>query len=615
MPYSVGERGSYGCSGYPVVKDGTNEVMGCHDSAAMAQNQITAINMSEAESSNKRLKSGVEGFEPASRADSVIFPPIRRKPSGRGGSVDSAAGAMSTTAGGTSMGSKSNYNDNTGDWFNAKPIPETSAFQNEVETRNNISREIGKEHMEIKEGEYVMGNTTEGVVHGRVEHIMREGGTLGQPGTEYAIQSMPPENPAMSVRVFEYDEEEKGWEATAYSIGMMYQDAKLIDISNHIMPGMESDEEMEELERLAKASPCWEGYVQRGMKPGQSGQMVPNCVPVQKYHEAVMRKAESYSPNDGMKSAARRALKWKADGKATGAGTPVGWGRATDIVAGRSMSLSTVKRMFSFFSRHEAASKGGKDFNNTSNPSNGRIMWDAWGGDAGFTWSKAIVERNRNKFLFSDFGKDVTKTQRLTEIFKVKGISVGDHVMFGVPKPPDGTSFAHGKVERVERSGTVSLPNSGEKEEASSDNPVAVVRVWATKEGGGYTETDRRVVKPFSSLRVSETPLEKMDDHNLEKVSSKVESRLRELAEEYNKGKEGNKKITVGALKQVYNRGIGAYRTNSSSVRPNVTSAEQWAMGRVNAFMKGLRGRFPRSAFDLDLFPSGHPRSSKGSKD
>jgi hypothetical protein len=24
-------------------------------------------------------------------------------------------------------------------------------------------------------------------------------------------------------------------------------------------------------------------------------------------------------------------------------------------------------------------------------------MWDAWGGDAGFTWSRAIVEREKKK--------------------------------------------------------------------------------------------------------------------------------------------------------------------------------------------------------------------------
>ena len=106
--------------------------------------------------------------------------------------------------------------------------------------------------------------------------------------------------------------------------------------------------------------------------------------------------ADSYMPTSGMKSAARRALKYKEDGKATGAGTPVGWGRATDIVNGAAMSLDTVKRMYSFFSRHEVDKKG-KDFDNAENPSNGKIMWLAWGGDAGFAWSRAIVNREKNK--------------------------------------------------------------------------------------------------------------------------------------------------------------------------------------------------------------------------
>jgi hypothetical protein len=35
-----------------------------------------------------------------------------------------------------------------------------------------------------------------------------------------------------------------------------------------------------------KQAPCWEGYVQRGMKD-QGGKMVPNCVPVTKSDEAI----------------------------------------------------------------------------------------------------------------------------------------------------------------------------------------------------------------------------------------------------------------------------------------------------------------------------------------
>ena len=104
---------------------------------------------------------------------------------------------------------------------------------------------------------------------------------------------------------------------------------------------------------------------------------------------------EGYKPTSGMQSAARRAIKLKEQGKAKGAGTMVGWTRAGQLARGETLSLSTVKRMYSFFSRHEVDKKG-KNFNNAENPSNGKIMWLAWGGDAGFSWSRKIVNREKN---------------------------------------------------------------------------------------------------------------------------------------------------------------------------------------------------------------------------
>ena len=104
---------------------------------------------------------------------------------------------------------------------------------------------------------------------------------------------------------------------------------------------------------------------------------------------------EGYKPTSGMQSAARRAIKLKEQGKAKGAGTAVGWTRAGQLSRGESLSLDTVKRMYSFFSRHEVDKKG-KDWDNAENPSNGKIMWLAWGGDAGFSWSRKIVEREKN---------------------------------------------------------------------------------------------------------------------------------------------------------------------------------------------------------------------------
>jgi hypothetical protein len=256
---------------------------------------------------------------------------------------------------------------------------------------------------------------------------------------------MPPENPAMSVRVYEEGDDDS-WEPTAYSIGMMYEDAQVVDMEDHDM----DDDDMD-----------------------------------------YMSKAETFTPNDGMKAAARRALKWKADGKATGAGTPVGWGRATDIVAGRAMSLSTVRRMFSFFSRHEQSSKGGKDFNNTSNPSNGRIMWDAWGGNAGFSWSRAIVNRMRDKALFSNFGKDFTKAESLAVIFKA--IGVGSMVSWN---SSGGT--ARGKITRIIRSGTYNVPGTSVSLNASEDDPVAVIRLYRDGE-----PTDTIVAHKTKTLRQS----------------------------------------------------------------------------------------------------------------
>ena len=58
MPYHVGAKGSYGCSGYPALKTGTNEVMGCHKTRGQAAAQIYAINRSEGKIGKAMFKEG-----------------------------------------------------------------------------------------------------------------------------------------------------------------------------------------------------------------------------------------------------------------------------------------------------------------------------------------------------------------------------------------------------------------------------------------------------------------------------------------------------------------------------------------------------------------------------
>jgi len=76
--------------------------------------------------------------------------------------------------------------------------------------------------------------------------------------------------------------------------------------------------------------------------------------------------------------------------------------------------------------------------------------------------------------------------------------------------------------------------------------------------------------------------------------------------------KKSKHKVTMRMLQAVYNRGVGAYKTNPSSVRPNVKSPEQWAMARVNSFLKIVSGS-KKPNHDKDLLPASHPSSTKKS--
>lgn len=101
----------------------------------------------------------------------------------------------------------------------------------------------------------------------------------------------------------------------------------------------------------------------------------------------ITKSATTYKPTSGMASAARRALKWKKEGKA--GGTRVGLARANQLANRENLTSSTVMRMHSFFSRHEVDKKAtGFNSGEEGFPSPGRVAWDLWGGDGGQTWAK-----------------------------------------------------------------------------------------------------------------------------------------------------------------------------------------------------------------------------------
>lgn len=122
------------------------------------------------------------------------------------------------------------------------------------------------------------------------------------------------------------------------------------------------------------------------------------------------------------------------------------------------------------------------------------------------------------------------------------------------------------------------------------------------------------VEMPVEDIDIDVNKFLNNDDVKKKEISERLKVALQNKIDDHNDevGDDEDKRTTVSILFQVYERGIGAYRTNPSSVRPTVSSPEQWAMARVNSFLYALRnGKFRSGKHDTDLLPEGHPMSSK----
>jgi len=104
-------------------------------------------------------------------------------------------------------------------------------------------------------------------------------------------------------------------------------------------------------------------------------------------------------PTNSMAEEAARGLQWRK--KYNRGGTTVGVARANQLMNKENLSVDTVLRMYSFFSRHEVDKQGqGFSQGEKGYPSAGRIAWALWGGDAGFSWSTKVrnqIQRERDK--------------------------------------------------------------------------------------------------------------------------------------------------------------------------------------------------------------------------
>ena len=102
-------------------------------------------------------------------------------------------------------------------------------------------------------------------------------------------------------------------------------------------------------------------------------------------------KLETYNdyPKEAIENA-KIALRYAEENGWGDCGTPVGKARANQLANGENISEETISRMASF-ARHKENSQ--KELGDGC----GRLMWLAWGGDAGIEWAQRKLEQIKNK--------------------------------------------------------------------------------------------------------------------------------------------------------------------------------------------------------------------------
>lgn len=97
----------------------------------------------------------------------------------------------------------------------------------------------------------------------------------------------------------------------------------------------------------------------------------------------------TYRPPVAVARAARRGLALRrSQPPSNRAGTPVGIRRAVQLSNRQPLEVETIKRMRSYFARHEIDKEGDR----WGIDSKGYQAWLLWGGDPGRRWANSILE-------------------------------------------------------------------------------------------------------------------------------------------------------------------------------------------------------------------------------
>jgi len=335
--------------------------------------------------------------------------------------------------------------------------------------------------------------------------------------------------------------------------------------------------------------------------------------------------------------------------------TSVGKIRAQQLSRGEKLSVSTIKRMYSYLSR------AAEYYDPSDSKACGTISYLLWGGKAGLAWSRSKLRELGELELncdchelseelelglydktYKDYPSAARKNAR-------KALAYYDS-----NKPRCGTPQAW-QFAKLLSDGKplsrclISEMASYNRFEKKKDEPYnkgcggLLWDAWGGEAGirwaeskldeinsqesktdlAKYDDKGRIVRSPKAPNSDTKNPSPKRGSKRNPKgaagkgrgvsVPARVLKSLQTKASDFNekyKSKLGYG-TTVGQLKSVYQRGVGAFQTSHS---PMVKSAEQWGQARVNAYIYLLKNGRPQNAkytTDYDLLPKKHPKSSK----
>ena len=311
--------------------------------------------------------------------------------------------------------------------------------------------------------------------------------------------------------------------------------------------------------------------------------------------------AETYTdyPEEAVENA-KRAIAYAEENGWGDCGMGPGKARANQLANREPISEDTIARMSAFERQRQ----------NSDTPYGegcGKLMWDAWGGDAGVEWAARKLKEIRG------------------EKFEAQGIILprGEKVVLQA----EDQNYDRGLVVEL-------MDDGGYNVEYWYDSPDNIEPVEVKVDGQKITDAGSLVylgyhpeLEEFAASPIQRIPKEERGREGSAKnkegdtktsrggieVSEQVEKTLKDKIEEHNKkNPQDSQKADLGMLKAVWRRGAGAYSVGTPGRRG--MTRPQWSMGRVNAFLKILSGSAPSDkdyTQDNDLLPKGHPKHSE----